>query len=147
MKSDLNFARSLISVGNEHVVGVEDTGTVCAEGSNLNGQCNVRSWSNIISVAAGWYHTVGLKADGAVVAVCNLKTELDGRYYNKQCDVEQWSDIVQIDAYGNYTVGLKRDGTVVVTGEYFVGMDSVSKWNQIVKVSAGCECITGLRSE
>lgn len=147
MKSDLNFARSLISVGNEHVVGVEDTGTVCAEGSNLNGQCNVRSWSNIISVAAGWYHTVGLKADGAVVAVCNLKTELDGRYYNKQCDVEQWSDIVQIDAYGNYTVGLKRDGTVVVTGEYFVGMDSVSKWNQIVKVSAGCECITGLRSD
>jgi len=37
-------------------------------GDNYYEQCNVGSWTNIIQVAAGVFHTVGLKSDGAVVA-------------------------------------------------------------------------------
>ena len=38
---------------------------------NDYGQLNVLSWTDIIKVAAGYSHTVGLKADGTVVAVGN----------------------------------------------------------------------------
>ena len=58
-------------------------------------------------VSAGSNHTVGLKSDGAVVAVG----------WNKygQCDVADWRDIVAVSAGPYHTVGLKSDGTVVAT--------------------------------
>ena len=37
-------------------------------GSNIHGQCDVGRWADIIQVATGWYHTVGLKPDGTVVS-------------------------------------------------------------------------------
>lgn len=40
-------------------------------------------WLDIVQVTAGYYHTVGLKSDGSVVAV-GLNT--DG-----ECDVEAWN--------------------------------------------------------
>ena len=42
-------------------------------------------WTDIVAVAAGYYHTVGLKSDGTVVAV---GTNLYG-----QCNVSGWTDI------------------------------------------------------
>jgi preprotein translocase subunit YajC len=41
---------------------------VVAVGGNDFGQCNVGGWTDIVQVAAGYSHTVGLKADGTVVA-------------------------------------------------------------------------------
>ena len=38
-------------------------------GGVTTGQLDVGSWTNIVQVAAGGYHTVGLKSDGTVVAV------------------------------------------------------------------------------
>ena len=40
-----------------------------AVGDSYAGLLNLGSWSNIVQVAAGINHTVGLKADGTVVAV------------------------------------------------------------------------------
>jgi hypothetical protein len=37
-------------------------------GDNDYGQCNVDDWTDIVYIAAGSYHTAGLKADGTVVA-------------------------------------------------------------------------------
>ncbi|MNW13612.1 hypothetical protein D3C71_2116130 [compost metagenome] len=54
-------------------------------GSNKHGQCDVSSWRDIVTVAAGCTHTVGLKSDGMVVAVGNNE-------YG-QCDVSGWSGI------------------------------------------------------
>jgi hypothetical protein len=48
-------------------------------GDNLYGQCDVTAWTDIVSVTAGYNHTVGLKSDGTVVAV--------GPNYYGQCDV------------------------------------------------------------
>jgi alpha-tubulin suppressor-like RCC1 family protein len=42
---------------------------VVAVGNNYHGQCDVGNWTGIIQVAAGYWHTVGLKSDGTVVAV------------------------------------------------------------------------------
>jgi len=56
-------------------VGLQFDSTVAAVGLNDYGQCNVGGWTNITQVAAGNYHTVGLKADGTVVAA-NWEAEL-----------------------------------------------------------------------
>ena len=89
------------------------------------------------TLAAGLSHTVGLKADGIVVAVGSN----DGR-----CDVSGWKDIVAVSAGFSYTVGLKSDGTVVAVGSND-GRCDVSGWKDIVAVSAGFSYTVGLKSD
>ena len=76
-----------------------------------------------MAVAAGAYHTVGLKRDGTVVAV--------GKNTEGQCTVSGWTDIVAVAAGAGYTVGLKRDGSVVAVGENGLGQCYVSGWSDI----------------
>ena len=74
-----------------------------AVGHNRYGQCNVSSWSNIVTVACGHCHTVGVKADGTVVAVGEYEDEAgdedeyEDEYEDEhefgQCDVTGWTDI------------------------------------------------------
>ncbi|MEH7413691.1 RCC1 domain-containing protein, partial [Neobacillus drentensis] len=59
--------------------------TVAAVGLNEYGQCNVCDWRDIVAIAAGCSHTIGLKSDGTVVAVG------DNEY--GQCDVSGWRGI------------------------------------------------------
>lgn len=88
-------------------------------------------WSNIVAIAAGGDHTVGLKSDGSVVAI--------GDNRNYQCDVSEWTDIISISASEYNTVGLKSDGTVVVTEHqgnpthYYMGghLGDVTSWTDI----------------
>ena len=75
-----------------------------------------------MAISAGYDHTIGLKADGTVVAVGN---NTDG-----QCDVSDWTDIVAISV-DDHTVGLKKDGTVVAVGENEYGQCDVSGWTDI----------------
>ena len=72
-------------------------------------------------VAAGNGHTVGLKADGTVVAA--------GDNYYGQCEVSAWTDIVQVAAYAMRTLGLKADGTVVAAGYNSYGECNLDAWN------------------
>ena len=91
------------------------------------------------TVSTGISHTVGLKADGTVVAVG------DNDY--GQCDVDGWTDIVAVSAGGLYTVGLKADGTVVAVGENDYGQCDVDGWTDIVAVSAGDSHTVGLKAD
>ena len=97
---------------------------------------------DVVSAGA---HTVGLKADGTVVAVG------DNEY--GQCDVSDWRDIVAVSAGGWHTVGLKSDGTVVAVGrntdwDYeYCGQCDVSDWTDIVAISTGTEHTVGLKSD
>ena len=91
------------------------------------------------TVAAGIWHTVGLKANGTVVAM--------GYNDYGQCDVDDWTDIVATSAGGYYTVGLKADGTVVAVGDNTDGQCEVSDWRDIVAISAGSRHTVGLKSD
>jgi NOL1/NOP2/fmu family ribosome biogenesis protein len=99
----------------------------------VNGNCTiVASFEEAIftpMVAAGGFHTLGLKSDGTVVAVG----------YNEygQCDVGEWTDIVQVAAGGYHTVGLKSDGTAVAVGYNGNGECNVGRWTDIVQVATG----------
>jgi len=94
-------------------------------------------------VAAGSYHTVGLKADSTVVAV--------GDNDDRQCEVSGWIDITQVAAGGGYdgghTVGLRADGIVVAVGDNDDGQCKVGGWTDIVQVAAGFWHTVGLKAD
>ena len=72
-------------------------------------------------LAVGFYHTVGLRTDGTVVAA--------GDNADGQCNVQSWSGIAAIDCGAYHTVGLKTDGTVVATGRNESGQCNVGDWS------------------
>ena len=53
-----------------------------AAGDDEFGQCDVSSWTNIVWVAAGDFHTLGLKSNGRLVAAGNNEVG--------QCDIGGW---------------------------------------------------------
>lgn len=98
-------------------------------------------WDEILvnTVATGGSHTVGLKANGTVMAVGNNK-------YG-QCDVKRWTDIVAVAAGQYHTVGLKAGGTVVAVGDNGSGECDVEEWTDIVAVAAGGFHTVGLKAD
>ncbi len=91
---------------------------------------NAKDWTDIVQLAAGSNHLLGLKSDGTVVAVGSYTTDLAK-------DVEHWQDIVQISGGAYHSVALKSDGTVLAQGENVYGQCDVEDWEGIVKVMAG----------
>ena len=79
-------------------------------------------------IAVGFYHTLGLKADGSVLA-CG-----DDRY--GQCRVEEWRDITAVAAGAWHSLGLRRDGTVVAVGRDTEGQCAVGEWQGVVQITA-----------
>ena len=78
-------------------------------------------------LAVGFYHTVGLKADGTVLAA--------GRNDEGQCGVSGWTDIVAVACGAYHTVGLKADGTVIAAGRNDEGQCDVSAWTGVAAVA------------
>ena len=104
-------------------------------------QC-AKLWESIAvrdTISAGTYHTVGLKADGTVVAV--------GRNDDGRCNVSGWEDIVAVGAGDFHTVGLKADGTVVAVGRDDEDQCNISGWKDIVAVSTRCRHTVGLKAD
>ena len=103
--------------------------------------------SPCVPLACGAFHTIGLKADGTVVAV--------GSNSAKQSKVSGWTDIIALAASGSYvngqkadySVGLCSDGTVVATGVNTKGQCDVSDWEDIIAIAAGGEHTVGLKSD
>jgi alpha-tubulin suppressor-like RCC1 family protein len=100
---------------------------------------NVSSWTNIRAIAAGAYHTIGLKGDGTFVTA--------GYNYYGQLNVFSWTTIKAIAAGYYYTVGLKEDGTVVAVGQCGSDSGQVSSWTNIKAVTAGAYHTVGLKED
>lgn len=98
---------------------------------------SIKKTNPIVGIGAGWYHTVGLRQDGTVVAT--------GYNIGGQCNVSDWSNIVAISAGMHHTVGLKSDGTVVAVGNNELGQCNVSDWSDIAAVNTGPYHTVGLR--
>ena len=95
-------------------------------------------YRNILST--GNHSTVGLKADGTVVAA---GTHLEGGEYFIQYNVSDWKDIIAVSAADNFIVGLKADGRVVAKGS----KSSVYDWKDIIAVSVGELHTVGLKAD
>lgn len=112
-----------IYAGGQHLVGLRKDGTVVAIGNNRSWECNVDHWRDIQAIAAGANHTVGLRQDGTVISTPLARHNED-----------TWTDIIAIAAGSDFTVGLRRNGTVVVTGQHYLGLDSVNNWNNVQSI-------------
>lgn len=108
--SNGNYSFTDVSVGNLNLVALKSDKKVVCIRSNSNdfGQCNVSNWSNIIKVASGNAHSLGLKADGSVVCA--------GSNASGQCNVSGWSNITKISAGVDISLGVKSDNTLVCAG-------------------------------
>lgn len=100
-----------IDMESSYIIGL------CADGRVL---CSMEYWNmsdmtDIVQIAAGDQHCVGLRADGTVVAVG------DGV---AGTEVESWTDIVSVSAASFIIYGVKSDGTVVSTG------DAIGMWGE-----------------
>lgn len=80
----------------------------------------VPNLEGVISVSAGEYYGIALKADGTVWTwSADLKPVLNDRVsISTPTQVEGLSDIVSISASGEYNLALRRDGTVWQWGKY-----------------------------
>ena len=134
----------MLDVMDGHIVAL------CADGSiqtcnNRDGVCNSDKWKDLISIEMGYSNTVGLRADGTVVA-CGENTAInDG--------VSKWKDIKAIRIAGDFVAGLRRDGTVVACGKNGFGFDdeewativrNANKWKDIVAIDATTDVVVGL---
>lgn len=93
-----------------HLVALDKYGRVYAVSGWFDASHNeldVSSWRNIVDIAAGESHTVGLRADGTVVAT--------GSNSYGQCNVSEWTNIVAIEAGSSFTMGIAADGSVYLT--------------------------------
>ncbi len=103
------------------------------------GHTKIKGWSDIVAVAAGIYHSVGLKIDGTVVATNIEKKGPD----HGQSHVDNWTDIVAISAQGNNTVGLSTQGTVVSCGD----VNGIGDWKDIIAIATAPSYVLGLKND
>lgn len=136
-----------------YTLGLKTDGTVVATGSNLEGQCNVSQWTDVVYLTTGtcnWdgvfgSQTVALREDGTVLVA--------GTGSESWCDVSSWNDIVSVSTSGAHLVGLKSDGTVLAVGnpQESWGLNpkryDVSGWHDIIAVKTFALHTMGLKSD
>jgi len=97
--------------------------------------------SGFTSVAAGWYHSLGLKQDGSIRAW--------GRNYEGQCNVPSPNTGFMAVAAGySHSLGLKQDGSIVAWGYNWYGQCNVPLPNTgFVSVAGGGDHSLGLKAD
>jgi len=77
--------------------------------SEIDGSSETLPEYEIVDIAAGYQHSVGLRRDGTVIAT--------GSNANGECDTEGWTDVVQVMAGIDHTVGLTSNGELLIAGD------------------------------
>ena len=90
-------------------------------------------------IAVGFYHTVGLRADGSVVAC--------GDNSCGQCAVENLHDVTAVAAGAYHTLALHSDGTVSAVGRSSESQCDTAAWRDVTAIAASDYASFGLRSD
>lgn len=141
---DSSFYRvSRIAEGKEHYAVLLTDGTVRCYGDNSRDQGNTGDWRGITDLFAGSNHTVGLRADGTVVAVGARQRENVGRNRSatghlpraNPCAVEDWTDMISVSCAEDVTIGLDVNGRVKAVGNNLQGQCNTDGWRRAVSVA------------
>lgn len=102
---------------------------------------SVSQWRNILDLAAGENHLVGLTTDGRVLVA--------GEMLNRSVvsTIESWRSISSIAAAGHATLALRRDGVVVLAGQTDPRRPTTSKWTGIADAALESVYAVGLTYE
>lgn len=63
-RSEIERYQNLVAIGGGHMLGLKSDGTVVVTGINDLGQCETEGWSDIVDIATGDEHDVGLNPMG-----------------------------------------------------------------------------------
>ena len=151
--------------------------TVIAWGSNTQGQTDVPpTATNVIAVAAGWYHSLALRMDGSVVAwgsgsevpasATNTVSIAAGAAHSlalqSDATVVAWgnnsygqtnaptsaTNVIAVAAGYYHSLALRADGTVIAWGRNTSAQTKVpASATNIVAIAAGAEDSLGLRND
>ncbi len=152
-----------IAVGDDFIVGLKNNGRVLCEGNNTNGNCSLSKYSAIKRILVDRklvilfeeknYHILGetsfmnsLKNEDVfkITSIASNGKELvmsfiDGsvKYLgSNNYNLGAFKNIRKVVIGDNFIAGLKNDGRVIlVSGNYLLN-DEVSKWKNIVDISA-----------
>lgn len=123
---------------------------IVAWGDNSYGQTNVPAGlSNVVSIAAGFWHTLALKNDGTVSAwgasTNNLLAIVD---FGQTSVPAGLSNVRAVAAGGNTSLALKADGTIVVWGYGGDGETNISHGlTNVIALAAGYNHWLALRKD
>jgi uncharacterized repeat protein (TIGR01451 family) len=115
---------------------------IVAWGDNSGGQLNIPTGlSNVVSLAAGRFHSVGLLTDGTVAA-------WGSNTYGQLAVPVGLSNVVAIAAGDSDCLALKSDGTVVGWGQNFAGQANIPAGiSGIIAISQGVGHNLALKSD
>ncbi|MFH1110920.1 MAG: hypothetical protein V1790_17235 [Planctomycetota bacterium] len=120
-------------------------GAIVAWGQNLFGQTNVPAPNaDFIAIAAGQWHSLGLRTDGSIVALgCGNGSDLG------QCNVPAPnSSFVAMDAGYYHSLALKADGSIVAWGYNGALQTNIPAPNaDFVAIAAGWHHSLGLKAD
>ena len=87
--------------------------------------------SNVVAIAAGFYHSLALKSDGTVVG-------WGDDFYGEATPPRTLKDVIAISAGAYHSLALKKDGTVIGWGMGFYGETDIttSGTNLVTSVAA-----------
>src|SRR5579859_2078789 len=107
-------------------------------GNNSRGQITIPAEAtNVVAVAAGWYHSLALRADGTVIT-WGIATNVPANVTNA----------IAIGAGANHSLALLSDGTVSVWGDNSYGQANVPTWlTNVIAVASGYYHNLALRSD
>ena len=92
------------------------------------------TWTDIVQIAVGQYHVIGLKSDGTVVGT-GSKNEKSSKW-----STDGWNNVSKIEAHYNYSLGIKNDGSIFLSGE----IDTPFKWRNLKNVSEAFTNLSGV---
>ncbi|MDE6004980.1 MAG: hypothetical protein K2G88_06300 [Oscillospiraceae bacterium] len=147
-KLRMKKAKGLISASNKHIVCLKSDRTVVAIGKNIDGQCNVSNFYDIVAIVTEDYLTVGVRSDGTVAVIGNLSKydpycRLDNydvlQYYK---EILSQKNIISVAISNNGLICLKKDGSI-----WNRSIINLSTWKNVISIVAAGENIAGLRSD
>lgn len=139
-----------VASGKQHYAVLLRDGTVRCYGDNSRSQCDTDDWRGITAVFAGDHHTIGLRADGTVVAVGAQRKDSGNRFRSatghlpraNPCAVEGWTGITDISCAGDVTLGITSDGKVKAVGNALYGQCNTDTWRGAVSaVTSGAHTV------
>jgi alpha-tubulin suppressor-like RCC1 family protein len=122
----------LLTLLSLHSAALAQSTTVLAWGDGRWGQTNVPlSLTNVVGIAAGWYHTLALRRDGTLAA-------WGTNDYGQSTVPAGLSNVVAIAAGGYHNLALTADGTLAGWGRNDFGQSTIpAAASNVVAVAAG----------
>ena len=124
--------------GEGFTIVLKEDGTVVSIGLLSKYANLIEKWSNIVDIACGNNHVLGLDSKGRIYAV--------GDNSNGQCDCDGQKDVSKIYASSTASILLNNDGSLTYTGN-FIGSSSLKNYTNILDIAVSDNILAILKAD